>query len=216
MKKCSVLWFGLLCAVLSAAMASGAFAKDNAPVIKIGVLLDLTGPIGPAGIDMEKGTRLAVDMAQGTVAGKKIELIVEDVASDASVSMDKAKKLVETDKVAVLLGPINAGGNAAVPGYAERMRVPQFGCINVTNDGATHNWTFNPMGITGQAGYGVGVYAHDALGYKTAVSLMADFLAGHRYADSFKQGFEERGGKVIQENYFPEGTTNVVPFFTAL
>lgn len=216
MKKRSALCFGLLCAVLMLAMTGGAYAKDAAPsVIKIGVLLDLTGPIGPAGIDMEKGLRLAVEMA-GAVAGKKVELVVEDVASDASTSMDKARKLVETDKVAMLYGPINAGGNASIPGYAERMRVPDIGAVNVTNDAAAHKWSFDPMGITGQMGYGVGVYTHDVLGYKTAVILMADFLAGHRYADSFKQGFEEKGGKIVQENYYPEGTTNMVPYFTTL
>ena len=61
-----------------------------------------------------------------------------------------------------------------------------------------------------------GIYAHDVLHYNTAVSLAADFVGGHEFTQGFKQGFESRGGKVIQETWYPEGTTNMAPFLTQL
>jgi len=215
MKKFSLHWCCLVIFLLLAMLANPSPKAHGQSTIKIGALIDLTGPIGPGGIDMEKGIRLAVERV-GTIAGKKIELIVEDVASDAGVSMDKAKKLVETNKVHLIIGPINGGGGLAVAGYAERVRLPQFAPMPAVNDAALHDWAFCPGGLNMQAGYGVGVYAYDVLGYRTAVGLAADFVPGHDYTTSFKLGFEERGGKVIQEVYYPFGSTNMIPYFTSL
>jgi len=209
--------FAVVLAVV-ALMAVGSCSKtEKAPsTIKIGILLDLTGPIGPGGLDLQKGVNLALEKVGGVVAGKKIEYVTEDAASDASVSVDKSKKLVETDKVALILGPINGGGGVSVAQYAEKVHVPQFAPLSATNDAAFHDWAFCPGGVNLQAGFGPGVYAHDVLGYKTAVTLAADFVPGHDYTASFKTGFEGAGGKVIQETYYPEGTTNLTPYLTAL
>jgi branched-chain amino acid transport system substrate-binding protein len=217
MKRYNVFFYGVLFAILLTLMAGGGYAADKAaPTIKIGLLLDLTGPIGPGGIDMQKGIMLAREKLGDTVAGRKIEFIVEDNGSDAGMSLDKAKKLVETDKVAMIIGPINGGGTVAVAQYVERVKVPRFDGMGTTNDGAAHDWSFGDVGLQVQEAFGSGVYAYDVLKYKTAVALAADFVPGHYYIEGFKRGFEGRGGKVIQETYYPEGSTNVVPFLTAL
>ena len=114
MKRCKALFCVALAGVFLAAMVAGSYAADKGSTIKIGLLLDLTGSIGPGGIDMQKGTMLALEKLGDSVAGKKIQFVVEDSASDAGVSVDKAKKLVETDKVALIIGPINGGGSVAV------------------------------------------------------------------------------------------------------
>jgi len=217
MKRCSVLWFGLLFTVIAALAAGSAYSADKGPAtIKIGVLMDLTGPIGPGGIDMQKGMALALEKLGDKVAGKKIEFIIEDSASDAGISVDKAKKLVETDKVALLIGPINGGGMVSSGQYAKRVHVPKLDSMMSLNDVGSMNWTVIPVALDVQVGYGPGVYAHDVLGYKTAVTMAADFVPGHDFTEGFKDGFEGKGGKVIQETYYPEGTTNTVPFLTTL
>jgi len=216
MKRWSLLFCVASVAVLLAVMAGGSYAADKGSTIKVGLLFDLTGPIGPGGIDMQKGTMLALEKLGDTVAGKKIEFVVEDDASDAGVSVDKAKKLVERDKVALIIGPINGGGSVAVGQYMDRVRVPKIDAMMIPNETADYDWSFAPVGVQVQVGYGPGLYAHDVLGHKTATTMAADFVAGHDFTGGFKLGFEEKGGKVIQETYFPEGTTNIVPFLTAL
>jgi branched-chain amino acid transport system substrate-binding protein len=196
------------------AIATGC-SKQEPSIIKIGLLMDVTGPMGPGGIDMERGARLAFEQA-GDIAGKKVELIMEDAATDAGVALDKTKKLVETNKVAAIIGPVNGAGDEAVAPYMERVHVPQLDGMGATRNAVGHDWTFVPLGICEQITYAAGIYAHDVLHYNTAVTLGTDFVAGHEFIDGFKMGFEARGGKVIQQTWFPMGTTNMIPFMTAL
>jgi branched-chain amino acid transport system substrate-binding protein len=76
------------------------------------------------------------------------------------------------------------------------------------------DWKFGPAGASIQASYGSGVYAHDVLHYKTAVTIGPDFFGGHEFIGGFTEGFEASGGKIIQAIWFPEGTTNLAPFLT--
>jgi branched-chain amino acid transport system substrate-binding protein len=208
--------YSVLFTALLALTAGGGYAANNASsTIKVGIDLDLTGPIGPGGIDLQKGLMLGLERLGNALPGKKIEFIVEDSASDASTSVDKAKKLVETDKVAMIIGPIHGGGMAAAAQYVERVHVPRFDAMPTT-DSALHEWSFGPVGLDLEFGYGAGIYAADVLHYKTAVELAADFVPGHLFNEGFTMAFEAKGGKVLQETYYPEGTTNVIPFLTAL
>jgi len=111
MKRGTLFLYCLVFIAVLAAAAGSAYSADKTQTIKIGLLLDLTGPIGPGGIDMQKGIMVGLERLGDMVAGKKIEFVLEDDASDASTSLDKAKKLVETDKAALVIGPINGGGS---------------------------------------------------------------------------------------------------------
>jgi branched-chain amino acid transport system substrate-binding protein len=62
----------------------------------------------------------------------------------------------------------------------------------------------------------MGAYAYEKLGYKTCVIHTADFVAGYLFTGGFKKGFEERGGKVLQEVFYPLGTTDQTPYFIKL
>jgi len=81
--------------------------------IKIGVAADLTGPFTIYGTSMQRSAEIAVDEinAAGGVLGRQLVLVVEDTQTDVAVTTDKARKLVESDKVGMVLGPI--GSDAA-------------------------------------------------------------------------------------------------------
>ncbi|MCP8319546.1 MAG: ABC transporter substrate-binding protein, partial [archaeon] len=87
--------------------------------IKIGALMALTGPLGPMGVEIVKGVELAVDEAnaQGGVAGRQIELIVEDTATDPVTALEACRKLVEVDGVKVIVGPMASGEVAGMADY---------------------------------------------------------------------------------------------------
>src|ERR1700693_2214683 len=75
----------------------GAQAQD---VVKVGILHSLTGTIAIAEASVVDAEKLAIDEinAAGGVMGKKIDVTVEDGASDWPTFAEKARKLLEKDK----------------------------------------------------------------------------------------------------------------------
>ena len=104
-------------AAISAAGASAlmrpAAAQD---VVKLGILHSLTGTIALAEASIVDAEKLAIDEinASGGVLGKKIEPIIEDGASDWPTFAEKAKKLLERDKVAAIIGCYTSASRKAV------------------------------------------------------------------------------------------------------
>lgn len=217
MKSRNLVVYAIVVVLLLGALLSGCSGgtKSSEP-IKIGVLVDLTGPIGPGGVDAKKGMELAIEQLGQPINGRPVQLVIEDAASDPGVTMDKAKKLVETDKVPIIIGPVNGGGLVAMAQYAAQVRVPDLPIVNAPRECADSDWSFIVSALELQQGYPVGVYAYDVLGYRTVVGLGADFVAGHDYLNAFNMGFQARGGKVIEDTFYPEGSSNFVPYFTAL
>lgn len=88
-------------------MAQGTSAQEY----KIGLVSSLTGPGSFIGDPFAKAAKLAVDKANaaGGINGKKIELIVYDSEASADKTLVFVKKLINDDKVAVILGPDFSG-----------------------------------------------------------------------------------------------------------
>ena len=73
------------------------FAQTQKPPIKIGFITTLTGGQAAAGKEMEEGFRLALDEVRGEVAGRKVQLMVEDDEFKPDVGLTKTRKLVERE-----------------------------------------------------------------------------------------------------------------------
>ncbi|MDW8061411.1 MAG: ABC transporter substrate-binding protein [Nitrososphaerota archaeon] len=93
--------------------------------IKVGCLMALTGELGPMGVEIAKGAQLAVALVNrlGGVAGRPVELILEDTATDPSRALMACKKLVEVDGVKVIVGPMASGEVMAIGGYVNERKV---------------------------------------------------------------------------------------------
>lgn len=91
-------------------------ASGSAGPIRIGILADLTGPFTTYGTSLKNSAELAIKEinAKGGVAGRQITVIVEDTQTDVAATVDKAKKLVQSDKVDLVMGPIGSDANDAV------------------------------------------------------------------------------------------------------
>ena len=103
--------------VLGAAggMAPLAFAQDGGTV-KLGLLHSLSGTIAIAEASRVDAEKLAIEdiNAAGGVLGKKIEAVVEDGASENPVFAEKARKLLERDKVAAIIGCYTSASRKAL------------------------------------------------------------------------------------------------------
>ena len=110
---------GVVLALLLAACATGtpnSSTPGSSQPIKIGILADLTGPFTTYGTSLANSAQLAIKEinAKGGIAGRQITVIVEDTQTDVAATVDKAKKLVQSDKVDLVMGPIGSDANDAV------------------------------------------------------------------------------------------------------
>ena len=96
-------------------VAPGGSSTGSKEPIKIGIIADLTGPFTTYGTSLANSAQLAIKEinANGGIAGRQITVIVEDTATDVSATVDKAKKLVQSDKVDLVMGPIGSDANDA-------------------------------------------------------------------------------------------------------
>src|SRR5438477_6439058 len=112
-----------LAAVLVVAPATPAQAPKEP--IKIGVLNAITGPLAVNGTEINEGIKLYWEDEMGhQVANRPVRLIVEDEEGKPDVGLTKAKKLVESDKVHVILGPVSSATAAAMREYVHERKMP--------------------------------------------------------------------------------------------
>lgn len=98
-----------LAILVATALAGASFSLRPAmadDTIKIGVTLPLTGAFAASGNYVMEGAKIAADdiNANGGVLGKKIELVIEDNKSNPTEAVATAEKLIQKDKVPVMMG----------------------------------------------------------------------------------------------------------------
>lgn len=214
MKKIMTLFLAIVF-VVSLIVVGSVERAQAAKVLKIGTILNLTGPIAFIGPLFKNGIVKALEEVNYTVGGRKIELIPEDAAADMNVCLEKAKKLVERDKVNIIIGPLMGDAQHAIAPYLAGKKVlsATFYCGNIDLT-KYENWFIYPTTLVGLT-LPVGYYAAD-LGYKTMITAGTDYEGGHGFIKGIKIGFEERGGKVIQEVWWPVGNPDFGPYLTTL
>jgi len=101
-------WLGALATTL---LAGGAMAQQP---LKVGTVLSTTGPAAFLGEDMKRGMEIAVNEinAAGGINGRKIEWIFYDAESQAAKGVNATKRLIEQDKVDMIVGGGNMSGIA--------------------------------------------------------------------------------------------------------
>jgi branched-chain amino acid transport system substrate-binding protein len=98
----------------------------QAQPIRIGAFLAVTGPAAFLGDPEQKTLELYVERlnAAGGVLGRKLELVSYDSAGDAEKARGYVKRLIEQDKVDVLVGGSTTGETMAAVPLAESAAVP--------------------------------------------------------------------------------------------
>lgn len=88
--------------------------------IKVGLVTDQTGALSFMGVANANVAKMVVDEmnADGGLLGRRVDLHLEDSATDESVGEEKAAKLVEQDEVDVILGGIYSSMRQAIKGPA--------------------------------------------------------------------------------------------------
>ncbi len=116
-----LLTIAVACMALAMAV-SNALAQD----IKIGASLSVTGPASFLGAPEDKTLHLYVDKinAEGGVLGKKLQLVIYDDGGDPNKARTFATRLVEEDKVVVVVGGTTTGATLAMAPIFEDAQIP--------------------------------------------------------------------------------------------
>ena len=116
----------LIAACGSSGGGGGGTNSYSGKTIKLGAVLSITGAGGVYGPQSRDGAMLAVKQinASGGVNGAKIELTVEDDASDKAQSAQKAQTLIQSNQVMAVLGPTLSNSAVAVHPLAESLKTP--------------------------------------------------------------------------------------------
>lgn len=113
-------------ALTSVALALAACQPAESTMVKIGIIAPLTGDAAAIGADFLNGAKLAADTvnAAGGIDGEQVELVVEDGRCSGQEAANAAQKLVNVDKVTVIVGGFCSGETLAAAPIAEAGKVP--------------------------------------------------------------------------------------------
>ena len=187
--------------------------------IKIGFDEGFTGFMAVDADMTDKGIKLAIDQLGGQIAGRPIEYIKADNGSDPVQAVDKARQLVESDKIDVMIGPIFSPANAAVTDYLARNGgIPSISIYGqpIDNMKTANGLSFVPAGLFSFAGYMTGKYAAEEMGWKTANCINYEDTAGRQLQEGFNNGFEEAGGKILSTQFVPIDAVDFSSYLTSL
>ncbi len=131
----------LVRSALAAALAAGFTATALAADLKVGLSVSLSGPNSSLGVPYAKGMQAAMAY-KPEVNGRKIQLIVLDDGSDPTTAGRNARKLVEEDKVDILMGTSGVPAAIAMAQVGRDAKVPMIGLTPILLDPAENAWVF--------------------------------------------------------------------------
>jgi branched-chain amino acid transport system substrate-binding protein len=183
--------------------------------IKIGFLSPLSGAIAQAGKDMYSGCELFWKESGWQIAGRKLEVVLEDTEGQPAAAVTKLRKLVENDKVHLVAGVILSNVAYALVPYVEAQGIPTIYPINSAEDLTQRKrpkWLIRTGFSAGGNMHPFGEYAAKVLGYRKVVTIGLDYAFGWETVGGFQQTFEDNGGQVIQKLWVPLNVQDYGPY----
>ena len=180
-------------------------------VIKIGLIMPMTGVLGPVGKQAVAGARLYVAQHGDMVAGRKIELIVRDDGSLPDNSKRIAQEMLVTDKVAILGGGLTPNVLAIAPLVTESKTatVVMVSGTSIVTERSPYfvrtSWTHAQQ---------ASVLAKWAAqnGSKRVSIISSDWAPGREASDVFTSAFTQAGGSVVETLKVPLANPDFAPF----
>jgi branched-chain amino acid transport system substrate-binding protein len=214
-KKATVV--SVLLALLITGLAGSESVWAQKGPIKIGVITAMTGGAAQIGKDMTNGITMWLDENNQTIAGRKVEVIVEDSQGQPNVALTKLQKLVESDRVHILVGEIFAHIGYAMAPKVEEYRIPMLYPVIAADDLTQRKpakWIVRTGWASSQPSHPFGEYVAKTLGYKRIAVIGMDYAFGWEVVGGFQKTFEENGGQIIQKLWAPLNTTDFAPYLS--
>ena len=216
---------GLSVAVALTAIV-GTGSANAADKLKVGVTATLEGTYTVLGEDGMRGYDLAVEAHGGKVAGREIETIVGSTDASPDSAIRAAKKLVEQDKVDMLISPLSGAEGIAIRDYSKTQ--PQITVMNAASGalettygdpsaGVTPSPTFYRTNLDGaQWQAGLGDYAYNVKHYKKIATVGEDYAFVYTQVMGLTVEFCKAGGEITKRFWVPLGTKDFASVISSL
>lgn len=210
---------GIVAGVLAVGLIT-APSSQAAGTIKIGYLNATIGPFAGPAPQITIGLNIALAEIKSMVGGKKIVVIEEATDATPQLAIEKAKKLIEKDKVDIVFGPLSGDEGVAIARLSKKY--PKVTFINTTgsaseatNQSPSKNF-FRFHGDAAQWSGGVGPIAFNLLGYKRVAIIADDYSFPYANAGGFATGFCAAGGVIVGAQWPALGTKDYSSQIAAL
>jgi len=191
------------------ALLAGEVAAQE--VVKVGIVMPLTGVLGPVGKQAVAGARLYVAQHGDMVAGRKIQLIVRDDASVPDNSKRITQELIVSEKIAILGGGMTPNVLAIAPlvNESKTATVVMVSGTSIVTERSPYFvrtiWTHAQQ---------ASVLANWAAknGSRRATIISSDWAPGHEASGVFASTFAKAGGEIVETLKVPLANPDFAPF----
>ena len=182
----------------------GVANSNDKNTITIGTLLPYSGVYTVLGEEITNAMELAFE-EEKDLFGKKIKIIRGDTEVKPNIALQKARKLISSDKVDILVGPVSSSVALAIRDVVVQTKtpliIPNAGANILTREKCSRFITrisFSNYQINAPMGTWVAKQ-----GIETVFLLAPDYAAGKEMMTAFRENFEVGGGKILGEEYTP-------------
>lgn len=209
----------LISTVAAAAMLASGPAL-SAEKLKIGVLATLEGTYTVLGEDGIRGLQVALKEIKSMAGGREIEIITASTDASPDSALRAARKVVEQDKVDIVIGPLSGSEGIAIRDYSKTQ--PQVTFINGISGAQETTYVtpsenffrFNMDGAQWSAG--LGNYVYNEKGYKKVATIGEDYSFIYTQIFGFALEFCGAGGEITERFWVPLGTKDFASIIAAL
>jgi ABC-type branched-subunit amino acid transport system substrate-binding protein len=177
----------------------------EAKSIKIGVIAELTGPLSFMGIANANLMTMMVDdlNARGGLLGRRVELIIEDGQTVDSVAKARTAKLIDEDKVDVVIGGIYSSTRQAIKSEAVTRGKTLYLYTEQYEGQESDPLIFCTGPVPAQQVEPLLSWLMKTTGVKTFYLPSADYIWPHVLNKAASRVVRENGGEIVGEDYFP-------------
>jgi branched-chain amino acid transport system substrate-binding protein len=173
--------------------------------IRVGLMLPYTGTYAQLGSAITNGFKLAVAERGGKLGGRELEYFTVDDEAEPAKAPENTNKLVQRDKVNVLVGTVHSGVQMGMVKIAKEtgtlLIIPNAGLDAATGALCAPN-IFRSSFSNWQPSYPMGKVLAER-GIKNVVTLAWKYGAGEEAIAGFTEGFIKAGGKAVRGLWIP-------------
>jgi len=188
--------------------------------IRIGQIIPFTGFLGAIGEYGKQGATLAVEELneKGGALNRKIELITEDEANPG-VAVQKARKLIEKDRVVALEGTVSSASCLAVGDEVQRAKIVLVNAGSNSDEIRSkrcHRYVFSTEGCNTQYVSAIGNFLIKERKVNRWYFLTSDYAFGHDLLRVARTLLTANKGTEVGSDLAPTGTTDFSQYITKM